>query len=553
MEPARKGVVIRLRLRRAVSVWNIPGQPPGDTPRGRAKKPHLVPSAEWWSLLRVDPETGKPVPTSSNAIIIIANDPDLSGLLAFNEFSSRAVILHSPPSTAGGTTVGPFPRAWEEADRVFVLAYFQRSYNSRFKMDVIAASMLAAAALKRFHPVRDYLDGLIWDEQPRIGSWLSDAFGAALDPYHHAVASKFLVAAVKRIRHPGCKFDSMMVLEGSQDIGKSRACRALFGSDWFSDTLPADVSGRDISDALQGLWGIEFAEIEHLLRSEPETIKAFLSRQVDRYRPSYGRTQVERPRQCIFVGTTNQDDYARDSTGNRRLWPVRCDFVDVGWIEKWRDQLWAEANHRSESASLWLDDSVAREAAIQQQAARQDEDPWTAPVHSFVRPSYGRTQVERPRQCIFVGTTNQDDYARDSTGNRRLWSVRCDFVDVGWIEKWRGSALGRGESSQWKGVGACGWMTAWRLREAAAVWTNSRQQDRMKILGLRRFTHLSGGASSSLFQRFWSNLCEASNRSPRQARADARGRHFAPDGMETIGRLARSRSNQEVVRSEGRW
>lgn len=337
-----------------------------------------------WKMRLVKNNEGVPLPTLSNALIIFANDPELTGMLAFNEFSSRAVLLHPPPTTEGVTTPGPFPRAWEEADRAFSLAYLQRAYNSRFKMDTAASAMMGAASAKRFHPVRDYLAGLVWDGIPRIGAWLHDAFGAEVDPYHHAVGTKVLQAAVRRARQPGCKFDSMLVLEGEQNIGKSRACRALIGDQWFTDALPPDLGSHKTADQLQGVWGIEFAEIEHLLRSEPEGIKAFLSRQIDRFHAPYGRMPIERPRQCIFIGTTNSDDYARDSTGNRRLWPVRCLFANADWIEENRDQLWAEAAATEPAANLWLDDAVVRAEATVQQEARHDEDPWEGGILAYL-------------------------------------------------------------------------------------------------------------------------------------------------------------------------
>lgn len=325
------------------------------------------------------------LPSVANAMLIFANDPELTGMIVYNEFLSRAVLTRSPPEMDGVKTPGPFPRTWEEHDRTFCLAYLQRVYSSQFKMESVTSTMAGASVAIKFHPVRDYLATLKWDGIPRIGSWLTEAFGADVDPYHHAVGSKFLRAAVRRVLYPGCKFDSVLILEGPQNIGKSRAARKLFGDEWFTDNLPSDLSSRDTQDQLQGVWGVEFGEIEHLLRSEPETIKAFLSRQVDRYRPSYGRMPVERPRQCVFIGTTNQDDYARDPTGNRRLWPVKCEFANVEWIEGWRDQIWAEAVATEPNSPLWLEEELVQQEALEQQAARHDDDPWDARILDSIR------------------------------------------------------------------------------------------------------------------------------------------------------------------------
>lgn len=341
----------------------------------------------WTGRLTLN-DKDKIIPTLANALIIFTNDPDLKGLLAFNEFTCRAVLMRSPPPTEGLVSSGPFPRAWEAADEALCLSYMQRMYSSQFTMNTIVSAMTGVSIALKFHPIRKYLESLVWDGIYRVGRWLVDAFGANDDEYHKAVGSKFLAAAVRRVKQPGCKFDSIPIFEGFQDIGKSRACRELFGDQWFSDNLPTYIASKDMSDALQGLWCAEFAEIEHLLRSEPETIKAFLSRQVDRYRPVYGRTTVERPRQGVLVGTTNNDDYARDSTGNRRLWPIMCHFADADWLKANRDQLWAEAVQLEPGMKLWLEDVAVRETAKCHQAARHDEDPWEDGILSWL---VGRT------------------------------------------------------------------------------------------------------------------------------------------------------------------
>lgn len=393
----------------------------------------------WFARLQRG-DKGVILPSVANAMLIFANDPELVGLIAFNEFSSRAGLTRSPPAMDGIYCPGPFPRPWEEHDRAFCLSYLQRLYSPQFKMDAVNTAMSGAAVTQRFHPVRTYLEALKWDGQPRIGSWLVDAFSAEIDPYHAAVGAKFLRAAVRRIKEPGCKFDSILILEGPQNIGKSRACRKLFGDEWFTDNLPADISGRDMSDALQGIWGVEFGEIEHLLRSEPESIKAFLSRQVDRYHPRYGRMPVERPRQCVFVGTTNNDDYARDATGNRRLWPVRCEFADVEWIERWRDQLWAEAVATEPGAALWLDDEVTQQEALAQQEARHDDDPWEDKIAEYLFGRRSVTIAEIMTEGLEISTDKQSKAFQMRVSKilkREGWAKKVDKIGEKSIKRWR--------------------------------------------------------------------------------------------------------------------
>jgi putative DNA primase/helicase len=325
-------------------------------------------------------------------MVLLAQDPELKGLVAYNDFTHRTVLRRDPPPAHGIVRAKPLPRPVEDPDCVFVLGYLQRTYNHLFRLETVRHALLSAE-LSHFHPVLDYLDGLAWDGVPRIGTWLTDAFGAPVDPYHHSVGAKFLQAAVRRVRRPGCKFDFVLVLEGRQSIGKSRACRALFGDDWFSDNLPPDLTSHKTCDSLQGLWGIEFAEIVPLLTHKPEAMKAFLSRQIDRYMAPYGRATIDRPRQCVFIGTTNDDDYALGASGNRRLWPCRCEHVAVSWIEANRDQLWAEAAVSEPGTALWLDDDVVEAEALDHQAARHDDDPWEGRVIQFARLAGGYTTV----------------------------------------------------------------------------------------------------------------------------------------------------------------
>lgn len=324
-------------------------------------------------------DKGAVVSSVFNTLLMFDHDPELEGLLAYNEFRSEPLIMRPAPDPRERVSLpGPYPRPWDAADVGLILSYIQFIYSPRFTHSSLEEAMLTIATGNRFHPVQDWLLSLKWDGQPRIDSWLIHAFGCEDTAYHRAVGAKVLIAAVRRVRYPGCKFDYMMVLEGTQGIGKSETLRRLFGRDWFSDAIASDLAGKDAAMALLGVWGLEFSEIEHLIRSEVETIKAFLSRSVDRYRPPYGRAYIERPRQGILIGTTNKDDYLRDDTGNRRIWPVRCQTASPAWVEEVRDQLWAEAAKReTEGESEWLDDPYVNDEARDHQADRLSQDVWT--------------------------------------------------------------------------------------------------------------------------------------------------------------------------------
>lgn len=327
-------------------------------------------------------DKGAAIPNLANAMLILACDPNLAGLLGHDDFETDGRLLRSPPAANphDPDLPGPYPREWGTPDVAAVTAYIQRAYCSGMKFLTVEQAFHAEAARNRYHPVRDWLAGLRWDGTARLDTWMAAVFGAPDTAYVKAVSAKTLIAAVRRVRQPGCKFDTMPVLEGGQGIGKSRCVRRLFGP-WFTDTMPPDLKSKDGSQALLGAWGIEFAEIEHLIRQEVETIKAFLSRPVERYRPSYGRGFVKRPRQCVFIGTTNSTDYLRDPTGNRRIWPVPCTKADEGWLLANRVQLWAEAADREAAGeALWIEAADAQAGAAAAQDERVSEDVWTTRI-----------------------------------------------------------------------------------------------------------------------------------------------------------------------------
>jgi predicted P-loop ATPase len=178
-----------------------------------------------------------------------------------------------------------------------------------------------------FDPVRDYLDALRWDGKPRLDGWLRTYCGIADTALNRAIGRKVLVAGVRRVRQPGCKFDYIMVLEGTQGAGKSTMLKLLAGEENFTDSEILGYEKREQQEAVQGIWIYEIAELDGLHKSDVTKVKLFASKTVDSARPAFGRSRVDRPRRGIFVATTNDETYLRDTTGNRRFWPV-------GWIEK---------------------------------------------------------------------------------------------------------------------------------------------------------------------------------------------------------------------------
>jgi predicted P-loop ATPase len=228
-----------------------------------------------------------------------------------------------------------------------------------------------------FHPVCKYLDALKWDGAARLNTWLITYGGAEDTPYVRAVGVIILMAAVRRVRKPGCKFDEMLILESPQGTDKSTLLRTMTVRDeWFHDDMPLNADGKKVIEQTRGKWIIEAAEMSGLRRGDVEHLKALLSRQTDRSRLAWDRLTSERPRQFIPIGTTNDEVYLKDITGNRRFWPVKLTGIDIAALKRDRDQLWAEAAAREAAGeSIRLDPKLWGDAAKEQEE-RAVDDPW---------------------------------------------------------------------------------------------------------------------------------------------------------------------------------
>jgi predicted P-loop ATPase len=249
---------------------------------------------------------------------------------------------------------------------------------------------VAVATENSVHPVREYLEGLTWDGKPRLETWLHDYMGARQTAYSAAVGGCSLRASVARIFRPGCKADTMPVLQGGQGTYKSSALRVLYSPRFFTDDL-ADFGSKDAAMQLRGAWCIEVAELAGMGRAEVERVKAFVSRAVERYRSAYGRHVQEQPRQCAFWGSTNADSYLKDETGNRRFWPVAVGVdspIDLDGLARDRDQLWAEAVATFRAGQRWHLDPIEDEKALRQATAAQEfvreRDAWEACILAYI-------------------------------------------------------------------------------------------------------------------------------------------------------------------------
>jgi hypothetical protein len=289
--------------------------------------------------------------------------------LSFDTFSKKPFIIYNGYTGLLDDDVST--DLWLDCDR---------QENFRPTKDLFIDVLRNKARQHSYHPVLDYLATLTWDKTPRLNTWLIQSADATDSNYTQAVSALVLIAAVRRVRVPGCKFDEMLVLEsGTQGQFKSTGIKTLCPNpDWFSDDLPLGVPTKELIERTAGKWIIEASDLSGMRHSQVEGLKSMLSRQVDGpVRLAYGRMPVQSPRQFILIGTTNSYTYLSDYTGNRRFWPMRVTRFNIDWLTQNRDQIWAEAVEREgHGESIRLDPSLYHDAAIQQ-GERVYDHPWS--------------------------------------------------------------------------------------------------------------------------------------------------------------------------------
>lgn len=301
----------------------------------------------------------------ANVLTALREAPELTGMVRYNEFKMLVEFARGPMWRAA-----PIGSPWSEHDDIDLQTWLQKDVEIDVRQRGIVSDCIERVARDNpYHPVREYLSALNWDGEQRIDGVLRTHFKAAGDDsYLRAVGSKFLISAIARIFNPGCQVDHVLVPEGAQGIGKTSAVRILGGA-WVADGLP-NLHEKDASIYLQGVWIVELPELAAMRRSDLESTKAFLSRTTDRFRPPYGRRTVDVARQCVFVATTNESQYLRDPTGNRRFWPVSCGAIDLPALARDRDQLWAEAAARYTAGEPWHLTHAESALAHREQGAR---------------------------------------------------------------------------------------------------------------------------------------------------------------------------------------
>lgn len=307
-----------------------------------------------------------------NLMLILENDENLKGIV-FNQLADGMEIRGNVP--------WPHPaKFWRDADDAQLICYVDAAYGT-FSARNYDIAVTKAVDDRSYHPIREFFETLpAWDGVERADTLLIDYLGAEDTPYVRAVTRKELCAAYCRVYHPGIKFDSMIVLNGDQGIGKSTLIAKL-GGEWYSDSLNlSDMNDKTAAEKLQGYWIMEIGELAGMRKADLDKVKAFISRQDDKYRASFGRRVTPHPRQCVFFGTTNsQNGYLRDITGNRRYWNVKV--PGSGKYKPWDmdedtvKQVWAEVMvYAKAGEKLYLPPELEAYAKEEQRAAMERDD-----------------------------------------------------------------------------------------------------------------------------------------------------------------------------------
>ena len=385
-----------------------------------------LPSPAWTKDLQRY-SSGAPHPSLANACCALRSAPELQLMLAHDVFAMKTMMVSPPPWEFQPRHFTQ--RAWAPHDDLLATEHLQRM-GIPIKPQTATQAVELVARERSYHPVLDYLDNLEWDGKSRLDGWLTEYLGAIETPYTQSIGRSALIGAVARIRNPGCKVDTVPIIEGPQGLGKSSASRVLF-EPWFSDEL-ADLGGKDAAMQTQGMWLIEISELDAMSRSEVSRIKAFISRSTDRFRPPYGARVIE---------SCRPNHGRRDETGGRRFWPIKAGRIKVDALAAARDQLWAEADRLYRAGvAWWIVNPEAQRIADGEQTARYQGDPWDDLIAAHLETATDVSVAEILRDVIHMGTDrwSQADMNRVvrclkvrglvrsqvRTGDKRAWRYR---------------------------------------------------------------------------------------------------------------------------------
>jgi predicted P-loop ATPase len=382
-------------------------------------------NSDWLEEMDLDGRGQTFLATAKNIDLILTNDAALKGLFALNQFDNKAYLMRSAPWRKLRES-----EPIRDVDLAGLRNYIEKAFGISSK-EKVADSFKLEILNRAFHPIRDYLNGLIWDQEKRVDRLFIDYFGINESAYAREAARKSLCGAVARVFEPGVKFDLVPVIVGEEGIYKSTFWRRL-GGRWFSDTF-MKVEGKDALEQIQGAWIIEIAELAGLRKSDAESVKHFLTKQIDQFRAAYAHVSETHARQCVFVGTTNIRDFLKDPTGNRRFLPIMSNpdrikkSVDLDLVGDEINQIWAEAVfYYMQGEKLYLGPEAAAQAkAIQ--ADHMESDERAGYIEGFLAkllPSDWAKWDIFDRQAYFADTKATGDVKRTEVTVAEIW-VEC--------------------------------------------------------------------------------------------------------------------------------
>lgn len=391
---------------------------------------------DWVSKLAMDKKTNALLPSLENCEYILANDENLKSI-RFNAFVEQYFVDDVPWKMEK-------PPTWTNSDEDQLISYLSRKYVL-FSDRIIKIAFTKIGHDRMYHPVKEYFESLPeWDKVPRLDTLFIDYLGADDNVYVREATRKTIVAAVSRIYNPGIKFDEVLVLSGDQGIGKSTIFSRL-AKDWFSDSLSMnDMKDKTAAEKLQGFLLLEMAELSGMKKIEIETLKGFITRQDDKFRPAYGRVVESHKRQCVIVGTTNKEEFLRDVTGNRRFWCITCKSSDK---KPWQltdndvDQIWAEALVRYKAKETFKLSNEAEVIALNVQKDSIEEDGREGMVEEYLNMplpnDWDNLTLEERKQKIDAYQKHSGEVAewkgkRTTVTNQEIWAecFRKDLASI---------------------------------------------------------------------------------------------------------------------------
>lgn len=396
----------------------------------------------WQDELEFHPKTNELLPTAKNVELILTHG-EWKNTLAYDDFGNTEVIRKDLPWREKKRIWRSY-EPWLAADDKRLQHWFDKVYGVKTGKTIQNAFTEVAYA-HTFHPIKAYLESTVWDGEERAESVFIDYLGAQDSHYTRQVTRKMLLAAVTRLYRPGCKFDQMLVLIGPQGAGKS-SLLAKLGREWFSDSLKT-FENKEAGEHLQSGWIFEISELSAMKRAAIEEVKAFLSKTEDRYRVAYDRIVTDFPRKCIFFGSTNTREFLKDSSGNRRFWPVEIypENIKYNHWEHLTDnlvgQIWAEVLSWFKAGETLQLDKEATKAAEEQQARHMEIDSREGLIMEWLETPM-EDEMGRPTDELRTRTCASQIWT-ECLGNRKgqikPWEAKeiCDILRriPGWTER----------------------------------------------------------------------------------------------------------------------